>query len=208
MDGPNSANGESEVHSVGSILDRLSALAERHDRVTIGDVLDTIGDRSYGPALLIPALIEISPIGGIPAVPTFLAVIVAITAIQLALDKEHLWLPGWLQRRSVGGERMHEAIGKLDGVARVMDKWFHGRMDRFVRAPVARSAALLILILCLSVPILEFIPFASTIPMAAIAAFGLALLLRDGLLMLIAISFGAAAGVAGIFFAIDWLSAG
>ena len=208
MDEPNSANGESEVHSVGDILDRLRALAERHDRVTIGDVLDTIGDRSYGPALLIPALIEISPIGGIPAVPTFLAVIVAITAIQLALDKEHLWLPGWLQHRSVGGERMHEAIGKLDGVARVMDKWFHGRMDRFVRAPVARSAALLILILCLSVPILEFIPFASTIPMAAIAAFGLALLLRDGLLMLIAISFGAAAGVAGIFFAIDWLTAG
>jgi hypothetical protein len=37
--------------------------------------------------------------------------------------------------------------------------------------------------LCLTVPPLEFIPFASTAPMAAIAAFGLAMTLRDGLLM-------------------------
>jgi hypothetical protein len=37
--------------------------------------------------------------------------------------------------------------------------------------------------LCLTVPPLELVPFASTAPMAAIAAFGLGMTLRDGLLM-------------------------
>lgn len=194
--------GETQVHSVGDILDRLRQLADTRDKVSIGDILDCIGDRSYGPALLVPALIEISPIGGIPGVPTFLAVIIAITAGQLLWGKEHLWLPAILQRRSVSGKTMHEAADKLDGVARWMDKWFHGRMPALVRQPFPRIAAALVLLLCLTVPPLEFIPFASTAPMAAIAAFGLALLVRDGLLMLIAgvlsiAAFGAGMGFLG-----------
>ena len=194
--------GETQVHSVGDILDRLRQLADTRDKVSIGDILDCIGDRSYGPALLVPALIEISPIGGIPGVPTFLAVIIAIPAGQLLWGKEHLWLPAILQRRSVSGKTMHEAADKLDGVARWMDKWFHGRMPALVRQPFPRIAAALVLLLCLTVPPLEFIPFASTAPMAAIAAFGLALLVRDGLLMLIAgvlsiAAFGAGMGFLG-----------
>lgn len=190
--------GDDRVHSVGEILDRLRGLADRQDKVSIGDVLDAIGDRSYGPALMIPALLEISPIGGIPAVPTFLALIVAMTAVQLLLGKEHLWLPGFIQRRSVSGEKMHKAADKLDGVARWMDRWFHGRLPRFVKEPFPRIAAGLVILLCLTVPPLEFIPFASTAPMAAIAAFGLALLVRDGLLMLVAGALSLAAFALGM----------
>jgi len=49
-----------------------------------------------------------------------------------------------------------------------------------------KLAAVMILALCATVPPLEFLPFASSAPMLAIASFGLALLVRDGLLMLIA----------------------
>ncbi|MBL4792894.1 exopolysaccharide biosynthesis protein [Citromicrobium bathyomarinum] len=193
---------DTQVHSAGDILDRLRQLADDRDKVSIGNILDCIGDRSYGPALLIPALIEISPIGGIPGVPTFLALIVAITAGQLLWGKEHLWLPGFVQKRSVSAKSMHKAADKLDGVARWMDKWFHGRMQWVVRQPGPRIAAGIVLLLCLTVPPLEFVPFASTAPMAAIAAFGLALLVRDGLLMLIAgvlslAAFGAGMGLIG-----------
>ena len=42
-------------------------------------------------------------------------------------------------------------------------------------------------------------PFASTVPMAAIAVFGLALLVRDGVLMLVAIALSlGAAGVGSV----------
>lgn len=176
------------VHSVCDILGTLRQLADRQGRISIGDVLDAVGDRSYGPALMLPALIEITPIGGIPGVPTLLATIIAITAAQLLFGKEHLWLPQILQRRSVSGRKLHAAADKLDGLARWLDKWFHSRMARFVHGPWPRISAALALLLCLTVPPLELLPFASTAPMVAIIAFGLALLVRDGLLMLIAIA--------------------
>ena len=48
-----------------------------------------------------------------------------------------------------------------------------------------RLAALAVIALALTVPPLELIPFASTIPMATIALFGLGLLFEDGRLVLV-----------------------
>lgn len=189
MDEEKGDDGAEEVHSACEILDRLRKTADEHDEVSVGDVLDAIGDRSYGPALFIPALIEVTPVGGIPGVPTFLALIIALTAAQLLFDKDHLWLPGFIRSRTVSGAKLHNSADKLDGIARKLDKWFHGRMPRFVKQPWPRTAAVAILVLCCTVPPLEFLPFASSAPMLAIAAFGLALLVRDGLLMLVALGF-------------------
>ena len=184
---PGNEDSSEQVHSVCDILDRLRTTADKHDRVSVGDVLDAIGDRSYGPAILIPALIEVTPIGGIPGVPTFLALIIALCALQMLFDKDHLWLPGFIQKRAVSGAKLHKAADKLDGIAHRLDKWFHGRLPRFVKQPWPRIAAVAIIILCCTVPPLEFVPFASTAPMLAIASIGLALLVRDGLLMLVAL---------------------
>lgn len=189
MDEEKGDDGAEVVHSACEILDRLRKTADEHNEVSVGDVLDAIGDRSYGPALFIPALIEVTPVGGIPGVPTFLAVIIALTAAQLFFDREHLWLPSFIRNRTVSGARLHKSADKLDGIARKLDKWFHGRMPRFVKQPWPRIAAVAILVLCCTVPPLEFLPFASSAPMLAIAAFGLALLVRDGLLMLVALGF-------------------
>lgn len=197
MSGSEVGTGPGDIQSVCGTLDKLRETADAHSEVTIGDVLDAIGHKSYGPALMIPALIEITPVGGIPGVPTFLAMIIAITAAQLLFGKEHLWLPGFIQRRSVSGDKLHKAADKLDGLGRKLDKWFHGRMPRFVQQPWLRISAGVVFLLAWAVPPLEFVPFASTAPMLAIAAFGLALLVRDGLLMLIALGLGAASVALG-----------
>ena len=58
----------------------------------------------------------------------------------------------------------------------------------------------MILLLCCLVPPLELVPFASSAPMLAIAAFGLALMVRDGLLMLAA--FTLSLGAVGVVIAL------
>ena len=55
-----------------------------------------------------------------------------------------------------------------------------------------------ILLLCCTVPPLEFLPFASSIPMLAIAVLGLALTVRDGALVLGALVFTGIATSIGI----------
>ena len=138
------------------------------------------------PVLLVPALIGVSPVGGIPTVPTILAATLLLIVIQLVFGKEHLWLPGILKNRSVEGEKLANAAEDMEGVGKWMDKIFHGRLEMFTGPTAARIAAGVVALLCLAVPPLELLPFAVALPMAVIAAFGIALTVRDGLLMLLA----------------------
>ena len=175
-----------DIHSASDILDRLRDVANDEEQVPIGDVVEAMGARSFGPFIMLPALIEISPLGAVPGVPTFLALVIAITAAQLLFGRDHLWLPGFVRNRSAKSEKVLKAVDRLRPIAEWMDRWFHGRMKRFASGPFPRIAAACVIALAMTVPPLEFIPFASTAPMAAIAAFGLALIVRDGLPMLIA----------------------
>ena len=175
-----------EVHSVCDILDKLRELADSNDKVAIGDIVEAVGKRSFGPFLLLPALIDISPVGAVPGLPTLLGLMIAIIAFQLLIGRDHMWLPGFIANRSRESEDVKKAADKLSGLAERLDRWFHGRMVRLTSKPFQRVAAALILVLTLTVPPLELLPMATTVPMAAIAAFGLALLVHDGLLMLVA----------------------
>ena len=172
--------------NVCGILERLTEIGDKHDRASIGDIIEAFGSRSYGPVLLVPALIGVSPVGGIPGVPTFLAVTLLLIAVQLVFGKQHLWLPGILKNRSVEGEKLANAAEDMEKVGKWMDKVFHGRLEIFTGPTAGRIAAGVIALLCLAVPPLELLPFAVALPMAVIAAFGIALTVRDGLLMLIA----------------------
>ncbi|MCD2325268.1 exopolysaccharide biosynthesis protein [Sphingomonas sp. IC-56] len=172
--------------SVGDILDRLEELANEDDKVSLGDVVEALGNRSQGPFLLVPALVEISPLGGIPGFPTAIALVIVLIAVQIVLGRKHLWLPKFLSNRALSSEKVCKATGKLRGLARFMDRWFHGRLPALTKGPFVRVAAGACILLACTVPPLELLPFATTAPMAAIAAFGLALLVRDGLLMIVA----------------------
>lgn len=190
-----------DPHSVGDILDRLHEVGEEHDRVSVGDMVEAFGNRSYGPFLLVPALIEETPIGSIPGVPTALAAIIILFAVQILFGRKRMWLPGFVTRRTIAADKVAKAADKLKGVAGFMDRWFHGRLEVLTKGPSVRVAAAACILLACTVPPLEVLPWASSLPMAAIAAFGLALLARDGALMIAATLLSLAA----IGFGIGWL---
>ena len=179
------------------ILDELKKHG-REERVSVGEMLDEFGGKSFGPMIAFPALLEITPIGAIPGVPTMLALIIALICAQVLIGRRTLWLPGFLRRRSASGDKVRSAADALRRPARWIDATFHDRWARFTRQPFDRAIALVCIVLCLSVPPLELLPFASTIPMAAIALMGIALLFDDGLLALAGLVFAAGTlGVAG-----------
>ena len=186
-DGPSSfASVAEEPGSVGDILDRLAESGRRTDSVSVGDVVQALGNRSYGPFLVLPSLIELSPIGGIPGVPTALAAIVVLVASQLLLGRRHLWLPKFVARRQHCIRQAAKSVRRVRPWGDWLDRSFHGRLELLSKGPFVRIAAAACILLALAVPPLELLPFASTAPMAAIGIFGLALLVRDGLLMILA----------------------
>ena len=174
---------------LSEISDNLNELASEQDSVSVGGVIEKLGNRGYAPFLIVPAAIEISPIGGLPGVPTILAAIILVVASQMALGRKHLWLPEFVRQRSIASKRVSKALDKLDPTIQKLDSWFSNeRLSSMTQAPATNIAALACMLLALTVPPLEFIPFASTAPMTAIALIGIALLVHDGWLMLAALT--------------------
>ncbi|RGP41792.1 hypothetical protein BPTFM16_02101 [Altererythrobacter insulae] len=180
---------------VADVLDCLDELADENDNVSIGQVLDAFGARTYGPAIMVPALLEITPIGAIIGVPTFLAIVIIVITAQWMVGRKHPWIPRFVRNREVSASRLNKASQWLRPFSRFADRYFHRRLKFMTRMPFAQVAAALIILLCLTVPLLEVLPLAASVPMLAIAGFGLAVLMRDGVLMILAlsISFGALA---------------
>ncbi|HCB77389.1 MAG TPA: hypothetical protein DEP68_01275, partial [Erythrobacter sp.] len=50
-----------EPSSVTEVLSELDELASHGDKVCVADVLDDFGERSFGPFIMLPALLELSP---------------------------------------------------------------------------------------------------------------------------------------------------
>ena len=187
-----------EPHSMGDVLGELDELAANLDKVRVADVLDDFGARSFGPFIMIPAVLEITPVGGIPGVPTVLALFIALIAVQLLIGRDHVWMPQFVQRRAVGSKKLHKAVGKLKGMANFLDRHSKGRLEGLTKGTAIKLVAAVIIALCCTVPPLEFLPFASTIPMLAIAVLGLALTVRDGALLLGSLLFAGLATALGL----------
>jgi hypothetical protein len=176
-----------EPTSMREVLGELDELASTHDEVCVADVLDDFGERSFGPFIMLPALLEITPIGGIPGLPTALALFIALIAIQLLVGRDHVWMPRFVQQRSVGSKKLHKSVRKLRGLANFLDHHSEGRLEGLTQGAAIRLVAPL-----------EFLPFASSVPMLAIAVLGLALTVRDGALVLGALLFTALATALGL----------
>ena len=189
-----------EPEGVEDVIGELDELAAGSNEVCIADVLDDFGARSFGPVIMIFALIELTPIGAIPGVPTALASIIVLIALQLLFGKDHIWMPQFIQSRSVESKKLHKAVGKLRGVAHWLDEHSKDRLSALTEGVWLKVAALAIIILCVTVPPLEVLPFASSGPMLAIAAIGLALIVRDGLVMLFALALAIAALGGGTYY--------
>ena len=187
----------SQKKKLSELVKRLGELGDGQDRVSIHDIREVLGARSFGPIIAVPALIEITPIGGVPGVPTLIAVVIILVSAQMLFGRDHLWLPDVLERKALSGSRVRNGMKWLDRPADWIDRLLRPRFNWFSGNFGLRIVALLCILLCITVPPLELLPFASTIPMCAIALMGLGLMVRDGLVILIA-ALGASLGLGGL----------
>lgn len=181
---------ENQANSLQALLRQIQN-HDHDDPVTLEMILNSVGRRSFGPMILVPGLIVVAPIiGDIPGVPTLFALVVLLTSIQLLLGAEHFWLPRWLLNRSMPRERLLKALDWMHKPARFVDRFLHARWTWLVDNGASRYLiAAMSLLISLMLPVMEFIPFSATIGGAALVCFGLALVVRDGLLVVISMLF-------------------
>lgn len=189
-----------EAQDLEGLLGELGKAANAGGpRVTVQQIMDAVGHRSFGPLLLVTGLLGMTPVSAVPGAPTMIAMITLLVAGQLLIGRDTFWLPKFLLRRSVRTDRMQKTVEIIEKPARIVDRMVKPRLEALTGPVADRLVALVCVVLALAVPPLEFLPFVAFIPSAAIATFGLGLLARDGLLVLIALTISAGALGFGLY---------
>lgn len=188
-----------EINLTG-VLDALDEKAEG-ERITLDSMIDAIGERGFGPLILAAALVELMPTGGIPGIPTLVALTVIAFSVQLLAGRKQPWFPQILRRRGLSRKKFYKGRNALKVVTKRVDRLFKPRLQVLVGAGGARMVGLVCILLAMTMPPLEIIPWLSYIPASAIALLAAGLSTRDGLVVLLGLMI---AGVGTIAIA-TWL---
>ena len=173
-----------EEGGLGELVDKAEQQVEAGKPVSIGMVQQLAGGRAAGPWLLFPALIVMSPVTVIPGIATLVGLNTVLVAGQIALGREHVWLPAWLRRRSVPKRFAPKLMKFLKPVARVADDVAKPRATWLTAWPLRRAGAAVCVAIGCALPVMEVVPFTSTPAGAVISTYALAITVRDGFLAL------------------------
>ena len=183
-----SAASEHENMSDGplrAILDQIERCAQGEE-VSLGDLLRSFGAASFVSALLVPALLVISPLSGIPFFSSLCGLTIVVISAQMLFRRAYLYLPSPLMRRQLPALRLRAAVAKMRGVADALDRRTRrGRLRPLVGARGRVLPQALCVVAGRLMPLMELVPFSSSLLGAAVLAFSVALLTRDGVFVLV-----------------------
>ncbi|WP_292294212.1 exopolysaccharide biosynthesis protein [Marivita sp.] len=161
-----------------------TAPLEPQDGLTIQAMLDRVGPRSFGAALLVPSLILVSPLSIIPLMPTIGGLVILTIAAQAFLGRGHLWLPRFLATRKLKSTQLRRAVDYLRRPAAWLDRNSRDRLRFLSGPPLDRLALLAVMSVAATWPFLELLPMFTSVSAGGVALVAFALMVRDGYVLI------------------------
>lgn len=183
-----------DTEEVGEIVSTLRD-AGNNPAPSVREIIEKLGQASFGAVLMVPAMIIATPASGIPGLPSVGGLIIALVAMQMVIGRDHVWLPDWLMSRRISGDRFDRALDFMRRPARWIDHVTRPRMTWLLRRPMVLPLQLLCVFCGLAMPFMELLPLTSSIAAMAVFVVAVAIVADDGLLAL----GGVAIAVAGAF---------
>jgi hypothetical protein len=181
------------------------------ERISFSELARQLHSRVWGGLLLIFAAINVMPLP--PGTSTFIALPILLVSAQMVFGRESPWFPARLDRRGVTRDELQRLIARMGWFEARVERIFKPRLPQMTSAPATR----LIGLVCFVLGVIAALPILMihNAPALAIVLFGLGLIYRDGVLILVAavaavvaVLFDAALviwGVAALKYAIAWL---
>jgi hypothetical protein len=182
--------------TTSQVLQRLT-IGKPGDRVSFGNMLDALGERSFGLLLILLALPNCIPFPGVPGVSFATGMAILYISVQLILARDEPTLPKWVSRKSFTRGQLTRFIQKTTPLLRWLEKPIRPRLSVMVAGPGERIIGIVALIhaITLALPI----PMGNLPQGIALILLALALIELDGLMAIV----GYLASIA----AVAWLAA-
>ena len=167
-----------------ALSQRLAQIIEdtKDERLSFTELAAQLHSRAWGGLLFIFAAINVLPLP--PGTSVFFAIPLMIVSAQMVLGRSSPWFPGRIDRRGVKKTELERLIAKITGLEARIERVLKPRLAGLT----APTATRLIGVVCFLLAILAAIPIPlfHMAPAAAILLFGLALIYRDGVLVIAA----------------------
>lgn len=157
-------------------------IAEAPEKLSFTELAAWLDARAWGGLLLVFAAINMLPLP--PGTSAFFALPLMIISAQMVIGRTAPWFPARLDRRGVSRRELTRLVDKIEWFEQRIERLFRPRLPQLTGHTATRliGAACLLLAIIAAIPI----PLFHIAPAAAIAVFGLALIYRDGLLLIAA----------------------
>lgn len=161
------------------------------DRISLGALVTTLGDRSFGWCILVFTLINMLPLP--PGTDMILSLPVLMLTAQMALGFDQVWLPGFVARIRVGRRSFQKLVMRVGPLMRRIEKVLRPRHEWLFAPPAERLLGAFLFLV--SIALFAPIPFSGYLTATTLVIASIGLIERDGLVALA----GAGLGLFAIF---------
>lgn len=169
-----------------TLIDMFSELGDTSSgsKITLNEIVETLGDRSYGLLFIITALLTLLPTGLIPGVPILVAIIICLVAGQMFRGEDVASLPSVVGAFPFSRKLIKSLVDKYEPHREKIEQYVHSRMPELFTPQVNRIVAGVAMFYAMSFLPLMFLSWAVMIPSAALIIMGTGIMVRDGGLLL------------------------
>jgi len=155
---------------------------EGPDRLSFTELASQLHSRAWGGLLFIFAAINCLPLP--PGTSAFFALPILIVSAQMVVGRASPWFPRKLDKRGVTKQELQRLVSKIGWLEARVERIFKPRLGTLTGPAATRviGAICFLLALVAAIPV----PLFHVAPAGAIVLFGLALIYRDGALVIAA----------------------
>ncbi|HKJ62947.1 MAG TPA: exopolysaccharide biosynthesis protein [Hyphomicrobiales bacterium] len=195
MPRPEEAEPQNRPVRTSEIIARLESKVDDTGRISVGAIIDTLYDRSFGVVIILFALPNtIFPLAFVLGTP------ILIFTVQMIMGRQRPWLPEIMRRQTIDGRTFSKIVGYTVKYLSRIERWLKPRWNFLTTNPMERFIGFLLTIftLILMVPV---VPFGNALPSFGIAIIAAGLLEKDGA----AIAVGTLVSLAGTVYVVSFV---
>ncbi|ABS63809.1 Exopolysaccharide synthesis ExoD [Parvibaculum lavamentivorans DS-1] len=133
---------------------------KKPDGSSFGDVLESLGDRSFGWGFMLVGFMNMLPLP--PGTNMVLGLPILFFAVQMIFGMKALWLPGFITNRVIARKRWRAGALTALPLARPLSRLTRVRLLSVFQGKAERPLGLLLLVtgivLCLPIPLTGWLP--------------------------------------------------
>jgi hypothetical protein len=172
-----------QEHQLDQVACEVEDAAEDGD-VTLGELVDRLGARGFGPLYILLSALVLLPIGMIPMLPAAVGALIVLLSAQLLAGRNSPWLGGRLRRMTLDHDALDASVQKARPVIDWLERLVCPRAAFLAEGAVAlKIAALAMVLLGILMIVIGFIPALPFLLGLPVLCFGIGMTARDGYVM-------------------------